>query len=654
MIKNVVEKNKNIDVNADKMDKLKEMFPNCFNVNGEFDISVFEEELKENTSIIKEGYGLNFLGKNYAKYVASLDTETILVPDEKNNNKDENKNSENIYISGDNIDALKHLVKSYSGEIKCIYIDPPYNTGSDGFVYNDKFNLGIDKLVEVLDINEEEAKRIYNMTNAKSNSHSAWLTFMYPRLYLARQLLKKDGVIFISIDDNEQSNLKLLCDNIYGEENFINQFSWVSNITGRQISGKGAAKTFETVLAYARNIDDCENFSIDIDFAKKKMPDTYKGFEKDIREDEFGKYSVGDTLYNHNRKFNEETRPTLVFSIYYNPSTNDIITDDINKHHNGYIEIKPHTNGDGIHKYHAWRWSRQKIENEKYNLIVLTMSNGDYEIHTKIRDFKSTTLKDLITNISNGDDELIKLFDGKKCFNYPKSVDLVRVLINSITTRNELILDFFSGSATTAHTVLELNAKDKGNRKYILVQLPELCDTKSEAYKNGYKTIDEIGQERIRRAAKKIKEETNADIDYGFKHYTIKEVNTNTLDKLEKFEPNYVISDGSILDEFGINAVLTTWMNEDGYGLTDKYEKLELEDYTAYKCQNTIYLLNWNISDLFIKALIEKYEKEENFDCNRIVMFGYSFTLNEIQTLKDNLQQVKNIKGINVEVITRY
>ena len=654
MIKNVVEKNKNIDVNADKMDKLKELFPNCLNANGDFDIFVFEEELKTNSSIVKEGYGLNFLGKNYAKYVASLDTETILVPDEENNNKDVNKNSENIYISGDNIDALKHLVKSYSGQIKCIYIDPPYNTGSDGFVYNDKFNLSIDKLVEVLDINEEEAKRIYNMTNAKSNSHSAWLTFMYPRLYLARQLLKKDGVIFISIDDNEQSNLKLLCDNIYGEENFINQFSWVSNITGRQISGKGATKTFETVLAYARNIDDCENFSIDIDFAKKKMPDTYKGFEKDIREDEFGKYSVGDTLYNHNRKFNEETRPTLVFSIYYNPSTNDIITDDINKHYNGYIEIKPHTNGDGIHRYHAWRWSRQKIENEKYNLIVLTMSNGDYEIHTKIRDFKSTTLKDLITNISNGDDELIKLFDGKKCFNYPKSVDLVRVLINSITTRNELILDFFSGSATTAHTVLELNAKDKGNRKYILVQLPELCDTKSEAYKNGYKTIDEIGQERIRRAAKKIKEETNADIDYGFKHYTIKDVNTNTLDKLEKFEPNYVISDGSILDEFGINAVLTTWMNEDGYGLTDKYEKLELEDYTAYKCQNTIYLLNWNISDLFIKALIEKYEKEENFDCNRIVMFGYSFTLNEIQTLKDNLQQVKNIKGINVEVITRY
>ena len=181
-----------------------------------------------------------------------------------------------------------------------------------------------------------------------------------------------------------------------------------------------------------------------------------------------------------------------------------------------------------------------------------------------------------------------------------------------------------------------------------------MISNKFKLYQMGFKSIDEFGQERIRRAAKKIKEETNADIDYGFKHYTIKDVNKNTLDKLEKFEPNYVISDGGILDEFGINAVLTTWINEDGYGLTDKYEKLELEDYTAYKCQNTIYLLNWNISDLFIKALIEKYEKEENFDCNRIVMFGYSFTLNEIQTLKDNLQQVKNIKGINVEVITRY
>ena len=224
MIKDILDNNKNMDPNREKILKLKELFPSCFNDKGDLDLVNFQNEISKNIQIIKEGYGLNFLGKNYAKYVASLDTETILVPDEENNSKEENKNSENIYISGDNIDALKHLVKSYSGQIKCIYIDPPYNTGSDGFVYNDKFNLTVEKLVDILDINEEEARRINNMTNNKSSSHSAWLTFMYPRLYLARQLLKDNGVIFISIDDNEQANLKLLCDNIFGEENFINQF----------------------------------------------------------------------------------------------------------------------------------------------------------------------------------------------------------------------------------------------------------------------------------------------------------------------------------------------------------------------------------------------------------------------------------------------
>lgn len=653
MIKDIIDKNDKMDIVEKKLEKLKEIFPDCFNINGEFDIETFKNDISKNINIIKEGYGLNFLGKNYAKYVASLDTATILVPDEQNNSKEENKNSENIYISGDNIDALKHLVKSYSNKIKCIYIDPPYNTGSDGFVYNDKFSLSVEKLAEVLDISDEEANRIYNMTNSKSNSHSAWLTFMYPRLYLARQLLKEDGVIFISIDDNEQSNLKLLCDNIFGEENFINQFAWVSNITGRQISGSGAAKTYETVLVYSKNYINLSTFDVDVNFAKNKMPDAYKGFKKDIREDEYGIYAVGDTLYNHNRKFNEETRKNLVYSIYYNKDTGDIKTGNINEAKEKYVEIKPHKNGDGIHQYHAWRWSKDKVNNEKHNLIVLPNNSEGYEIYTKIREFNKTTLKDLITNISNGDDELLNLFENKKCFNYPKSTSLIKLFINSVAQENEIILDFFAGSSTTADAIMQLNAEDNANRKYILVQLFEECEKNSEAYKNGFKTIDEIGQERIRRAAKKITEETNADIDYGFKHYTIKEVNTNTLDKLEKFEPNFMYSDKTILDEFGINSILTTWMVSDGYGLSDKYEKLDLEGYEAYKCNNTIYLINPELSDKAIKCLTEKYEKED-FDCNRIVIFGYSFTLSEIQTLKDNLKQVKNTKNITVDVITRY
>lgn len=622
MIKNIVENNKNVDINANKINKLKELFPNCFNSNGEFDMSVFEKELKLNTSIVKEGYGLNFLGKNYAKYVASLDTETILIPDEENNKKEENKNSENIYISGDNIDALKHLVKSYTNQIKFIYIDPPYNTGNDGFIYNDKFDLTVEKLINVLDINEEEAKRIYSMTNTKSSSHSAWLTFMFPRLYLARQLLNENGVMFISIDDNELANLKLLCDNIFGEEN-IESMIWhkVDNDSGKLKITHRFRNEHEYILCVYKNKE--------LVYYNKFLTDrNYKNKYTNPDNDPRGEYKQG-IISDTEEKSNVNSK--------------------------NYYEIK--TPGGRI-VTRQWRISKEEFERlDNDNRIYYGKDGNSIPSEKVFLNEKGlitpTSILNSLGTAKTAGNELLDLF-AYKPFTYPKPTELINYFLDRIQfDKNDIVLDFFSGSATTAHSVLKYNINNN-NIKYIMVQLPELCDIKSEAYKNGYKTIDEIGQERIRRAAKKIKKETNANIDYGFKHYTIKDVNTDTLDKLEKFEPNYVISDGSILDEFGINAVLTTWMNEDGYGLTDTYEKLKLEDYTAYKCQNTIYLLNWNISDLFIKALIEKYEKEESFDCNRIVMFGYSFTLNEIQTLKDNLQQVKNIKGINVEVITRY
>ena len=622
MIKNIVENNKNVDINANKINKLKELFPNCFNSNGEFDMSVFEKELKLNTSIVKEGYGLNFLGKNYAKYVASLDTETILIPDEENNKKEENKNSENIYISGDNIDALKHLVKSYTNQIKFIYIDPPYNTGNDGFIYNDKFDLTVEKLINVLDINEEEAKRIYSMTNTKSSSHSAWLTFMFPRLYLARQLLNENGVMFISIDDNELANLKLLCDNIFGEEN-IESMIWhkVDNDSGKLKITHRFRNEHEYILCVYKNKE--------LVYYNKFLTDrNYKNKYTNPDNDPRGEYKQG-IISDTEEKSNVNSK--------------------------NYYEIK--TPGGRI-VTRQWRISKEEFERlDNDNRIYYGKDGNSIPSEKVFLNEKGlitpTSILNSLGTAKTAGNELLDLF-AYKPFTYPKPTELINYFLDRIQfDKNDIVLDFFSGSATTAHSVLKYNINNN-NIKYIMVQLPELCDIKSEAYKNGYKTIDEIGQERIRRAAKKIKKETNANIDYGFKHYTIKDVNTDTLDKLEKFEPNYVISDGSILDEFGISAVLTTWMNEDGYGLTDTYEKLELEDYTAYKCQNTIYLLNWNISDLFIKALIEKYEKEENFDCNRFVMFGYSFTLDEIQTLKDNLQQVKNIKGINVEIITRY
>ena len=218
MIKDILENNQDVRANTTKLAALREHFAGCFTSDGAFDMERFKEMLRDEVDLKSEGYSLNFLGKDYANLIASVDTTTVVVPDMEHNSKPENKHSENVYISGDNLDALKHLLKSYAGQVKCIYIDPPYNTGTDGFVYNDRFSFTSEQLQKRLSVDEEEAKRILDMTSRGSSTHSAWLMFMSPRLQLARQLLSKDGVIFISIDDNEQANLKLLCDYVFGEE----------------------------------------------------------------------------------------------------------------------------------------------------------------------------------------------------------------------------------------------------------------------------------------------------------------------------------------------------------------------------------------------------------------------------------------------------
>ncbi|NLC93323.1 MAG: site-specific DNA-methyltransferase, partial [Treponema sp.] len=236
MIKDIINSNESKNIHDDDIQFLQEHFPSCFTkqtvdysgniIPSKFDIEKLRKIIDTKIDIIQEGYGLDFLGKTYARYISSLQSETVLVPDTKHNSKEENKTSKNIYISGDNIDALKHLLKSYEQSVKCIYIDPPYNTGSDNFVYKDNFNFSKDDLQKKLNLTSDEAERVLDLTNRGSSSHSAWLMFMYPRLLLARELLKDDGMIFISIDDNEQADLKLLCDDVFGEENFVAKFDW--------------------------------------------------------------------------------------------------------------------------------------------------------------------------------------------------------------------------------------------------------------------------------------------------------------------------------------------------------------------------------------------------------------------------------------------
>ena len=513
------------DLTSENIDKIAALFPNCItemrDENGKLKRGINFEMLKQMLSpdVVDgdECYEFTWVGKKAAIVEANKPIRKTLRPcPEESKNWD---TTENLYIEGDNLEVLKLLQEAYLGKVKMIYIDPPYNTGND-FIYADDFMRSQEEENEQMGMYDEDENRLFKNTDSNGRFHSDWCSMMYSRLMLARNLLAEDGIVFVSIDDNEVQNLRKICDEVFGAHNYLNQFAWVSNITGRQISGCGAAKTWESVLVYCKMLSCSYSMNVNISFAKEKMPDAYKGFNKDIRTDSRGQFAVGDTLYNHNRMFNEETRPNLVFSIFYNHNTEEITTGNIGEVKPGFVELPPHPNGDGTHKYHAWRWSKQKIANESYDLIVLKTSKGGYEIYTRIREFNNTLLKDIITNISNGDAEVQKLFDGKKFFDYPKSVDLLKTFIGSIPYDDALVLDFFSGSATTAHAVMRLNAEDGGHRKFIMVQLPEKCDENSEAYKAGYKNICEIGKERIRRAGEKIKEEsplTTQDLDTGFR-----------------------------------------------------------------------------------------------------------------------------------------
>lgn len=629
MIQDILNHNENIHINDKQIAALKEYFPACFSKDGAFDIERFKEEIKDKTDITSEGYELKFLGKSYAKLLASTETTTVIVPDEEHNQKPENKNSENIYISGDNLDGLKHLLHSYQKKIKCIYIDPPYNTGSDGFVYNDSFNYTSEVLQEKLSIGEKEAQRILDLTKRGSASHSAWLMFMYPRLLLARDLMTDDGVIFISIDDNEQANLKLLCDDIFGEENLIASF-----IIARSEGGgmaKQAVIGHDYLLVYSRNV---------LKFNPLKKPKDIRGkivnidgedywIEEDWLRKEFGKY--GTCPY-------EE------------------------------IEI-----------FHSEEKKREIDEGLKKGEYVL-INKGAFNIVGRYRKISEDGSKfyTIFKHLNkNGVDDLTEL-NMERFFSYPKPVSLLEQIILGATifTKNcfDYILDFFSGSASTAHAVLKLNAEDGGNRRFIAVQLPEVLSDTDDSQKNAYNflkennyptTLDYIGIERIKRAAAKIKEEQLAKgvspsqvegLDLGFKHYTLKEPEQNTLDKLERFDKSALIADTTVLDDFGAETVLATWLNDDGYGLTATAEETDLAGYKAYYKDKHLYFIYPDFTQEALQALITKFDTDGSFNPENIVLFGYSFpdwSVNEM--VEKNLKILNDSeKNLKINYAVRY
>lgn len=628
MIKDIIKSNQCAQAGGKELAALKAFFPQCFTSADEFDIEVFKSALPGGLKITDEATGFNFLGKNYARMLANMDTTTVISPDTEHNDKPENRDSENVYITGNNLDALQHLVKSYAGRIKVIYIDPPYNTGTDGFVYNDKFDFTSATLAEKLGTTEEKAARILNMTKRGSASHAAWLTFMLPRLSIARDLLTKDGVIFISIDDNEQANLKELCDEIFGEENFVSQFIWEKRVNRENRSETSVRHDY--VLCYSKYfVDDSQRRLSQLPMNVKALAN-YSNPDDDPRGPWKSDPAHAQGGHGTSSQFYELIAP------------------------NGKKHVLP--------SGRCWIYNKTDMQKAIDDNRIWFGKDGNgvprvkTYLYAKERGLTPETIifaKDGSTN-EKAKNELKDLFDGVSVFETPKPVELVKYLLNMSVTPGSIVVDFFSGSATTAHAVMQKNISDNTNIKYILVQLPEPCKEDSEAFKAGFKTIDQIGMERIKRSAKKIHDDNPLFAgNLGFKHFTLREPSADTLDKLEFFDPQTTFG-SNLYEEFGTETILTTWLVADGYGLTAKATPLSLAGYTAYYKDDHVYLINSDDSfdENSIIALLDKYNNER-FSPQNIILFGYSFSAKNRLDLEKSLNTLKDSKKnlqINYEV----
>ncbi|CWM11383.1 DNA methyltransferase [Neisseria meningitidis] len=562
---------------------------------------------------------MNWLGKSYARLLRNLPPETLISEDKTHNAKPENAGSQNLLIRGDNLEVLKHLKNAYTNSVKMIYIDPPYNTGSDGFVYQDDRKFTPAELACLANIDEDEAARILDFTDKGSNSHSAWLTFMYPRLYIARELLKDDGVIFISIDDNEAAQLKLLCDEVFGEGNFIKDL--IVNTSEGGGNAKYVVNGHETVLVYAKDITHFDNLKRPKDIRGKKIVinDELYWIQEDAVREQFGKYG--------------------------------------NLHYEDIIEIKGIEFKNKIDK---------DIENNEYILIPKSYGKTIIGKLRKVSDDFSKFHSILnIGNISknltkDGIRELEELFEtgkGYSPFETPKPLDLLKRLVLSATfkgNQTDLILDFFAGSGTTAHAVMQLNAEGQnGNRRYICVQLPEKTAEKSEARKAGYPTIFDITKARIEKAAAKIRvEHPDYTGDSGFKIFQTADNFRQHPDKdFSPEQPDLPLNDE--LSEEQLQTLLTTWTLYDGAALTTPVEPVRLGAYTAYLCEKRLYLMNAGFTSADLLAFIRKLDDDADFNPNRVIVFGSNMASAMQHELDQAVRGYANKKEIELNVIIR-
>jgi len=666
----------NIKVPNKDLETLKIHFPHCFDKDGNFQLEKFKNNLTEKeVSFSTESYGLDWLGKSYARLLASDPATTLLKADETHNSKPENANSENLLIKGDNLEVLKHLANAYYEQVKMIYIDPPYNTGSDGFVYEDDRKFTVKELQNLIGIDEEKAKRILDFTKQKSNSHSAWLTFMYPRLYIAKQLLKDDGVIFVSIDDNEVAQLRLLMDEIFGEENF----------RGIIIRATGTT-TGQEALKIGSSYDSCLCYSKTAKFQLKGIPLKGKDLNRFNNDDNDGKgkYALLQLRKTGNAD-RKEDREGMFFPITA-PDGSQVFpigpTDYLSRWRTGKDKFQKFLdeglivwkeNGEDIEEFDDDEDENEEDEITDYSSV--TNENVDIsKFKSKWKPYVKYYLSERTKQVSNlwtdidgnkkGSIELKQLFEKKKLFENPKPTDFLKRLITISCSSDELILDFFAGSGTTADAVLNMNSDDLANRKFISVQIPELIDPKKSKTTYTYvkndlgievPTIFDVTKERVIRAASKIKnEKTEYDGDLGFKIFETTPIWEDYNFEAEQFDSSQTLFDVGKLTEDDIKALLITWKTYDGIPLTQDLESFDLGGYTAYYGNGRLYLMNKGFTTESLKALLEKIDTDKHFEPKSIIAFGYHLESKSLREISENVKTYNNKKKSDIDFITRY
>jgi adenine-specific DNA-methyltransferase len=655
MIKDAHEANETAAPNNFEIARLRAALPEYFDTDGDFMLDRLQDALRAGeVNLTHEGYELKFLGKSYAKYLTSTKTETVVVPDLKHNAEAANEASENLYIVGDNLDALKHLLGSYTSRVKAIYIDPPYNTGKDGFVYNDDFGFSAADLVKKIGLDEDEARRVTDL-HGKS-SHSAWLTFMYPRLALAKELLLSEGVIFVSVDDNELANAKLLCDEVFGEGNWLGTLVW-KNATDNNPSQ--IAIEHEYVLVYAKSRDDAAPvWRSSVSAIKERIIEAGDQFIQKF-EDADARQTSYTTWFRENKwqlgrldgyKYIDGEGVYAGSRSVHNPGGE------------GYRYDVPHpvTGKPCKEPMFGYRFPESTMQRllEEGRVLFGNDENKIVELKAYARDYSDSLDSVISMDGRSGANEIADLF-GEKVFTNPKPSRFIAQILEFVLDPGDTVLDFFSGSATTGDAVMQLNARDGGDRRYILVQLPEMIEPGKPGGKQGYKTIDEIGRDRIKRAASKIQSGASGQIDYGFRLFRLEEPSAKTLDELQSFEPsaNDALVAGDFVSKFdligtpGDKVALSTWLLQDGFGLTPDVETVQLGQYELYICGDSGYVIQPGLMSDDVLALVTKLEKGE-LDLNRLVVFGYSVTFSVMHELKLNLKSLKS--GRTVSLIERF